>query len=406
MQIVEGLALVRPPWPITAIHEKVSDICQVKQWRVPSYRSVYTIVRNLNPALLTLAHEGDVAFRDRYEFVHRHRAKRPNAIWQADHTLLKIKILDANQKAVQPFLTTVIDDYSRAVAGYMVFIGAPSALNTSLALRQAIWRKPDPSWPVCGIPEALHVDHGCDFTSIHIDQAASALRIRIIYSIIARPQGRGKVERLYRTINSGLLPKLPGYCRGNILASPPSLSLSQLDSEIRKFILEDYHTKTHPEIRLAPVAAWRGDGWIPRMPESLEALDLLLVMVAQSRKVRRDGIHFQGLRYTAPTLAAFVNEYVTIRYDPRDLGEIRVFHENKFLCRAVDAEHAAQSVSLKEIQAARNAYRRRLRNELKEKRERVADYLAVNEPISSPSKTLLEGPSRKRTILRTYIEDG
>ena len=52
-----------------------------------------------------------------------------------------------------------MDDQSRAVAGTMVFIGAPSTLNTSLALRQAIWRKADPSWPVCGIPDVLYVEY-------------------------------------------------------------------------------------------------------------------------------------------------------------------------------------------------------------------------------------------------------
>ncbi len=35
---------------------------------------------------VTLAHEGEAAFRDRYELVYRHRAERPNSIWQADHT--------------------------------------------------------------------------------------------------------------------------------------------------------------------------------------------------------------------------------------------------------------------------------------------------------------------------------
>ena len=49
--------------------------------------------------------------------------------------------------------------------GYATFIGAPSALQTALALRQAIWRKTDLAWPVCGIPDALYVDHGSDFTS-------------------------------------------------------------------------------------------------------------------------------------------------------------------------------------------------------------------------------------------------
>jgi putative transposase len=61
------------------------------------------------------------------------------------------------------------------------------------------------------------------------------------------------------------------------------------------------------------------------MPESLEQLDLLLMQEVRARKVRRDGIHFQGLRYLSLTLAAYVGEDVTIRFDPRDMGEIRVF---------------------------------------------------------------------------------
>ncbi len=39
-----------------------------------------------------------------------------------------------------------------------------------------------------------------------------------------------------------------------------------------------------------------------------------------------------------PTLAAYVGESVTLRFDPRDMGEIRVFHDDGFLCRAVSAE--------------------------------------------------------------------
>jgi putative transposase len=31
------------------------------------------------------------------------------------------------------------------------------------------------------------------------------------------------------------------------------------------------------------------------------------------------------LRYIAPTLAAFVGDAVTIRYDPADIAEIRVY---------------------------------------------------------------------------------
>ena len=44
--------------------------------------------------MVTLAQDGPVAFRDRYELIHRHRAETPNALWQADHTLLDMLVLD------------------------------------------------------------------------------------------------------------------------------------------------------------------------------------------------------------------------------------------------------------------------------------------------------------------------
>ncbi len=404
--LVEGLAVTKPRLSIATIHRRASAVAQERGWSPPSYASVYAIVRALSPALLTLAHEGGAAFRDRYELVHRHRAERPNATWQADHTPLDIVILDANGAEVRPWLTTVIDDHSRAVAGYMVFLGAPSALNTSLALRQAIWRKPHADWPVCGIPDVLYVDHGADFTSIHLDQAAADLRFRLIYSTVARPQGRGKVERLFGTINTELLPELPGHLQDGKPASRPQLSLPELDAAIGAFIVGNYNARVHSEIGVAPVAAWRADGWLPRLPDSLEALDTLLVMVAKPRTVHRDGIHFEGLRFVDPTLAAYVGEAVTIRYDPRDVGEIRVFYRNAFLCRAISPEYAGRSVTLKDVQAARSAYRRHVRGIIKEKRGRVADLLPTHPrpaPVTPATTPELPAPARPR--LRTYAED-
>ena len=141
------------------------------------------------------------------------------------------------------------------------------------------------------------------------------------------------------------------------------------------------------------------------MPETLEDLDLLLVMVAKSRVVRRDGIHFQGLRYIDPTLAAYVGEAVTIRYDPRDIAEIRVFHRNRFLCRAISPEHAGRTVTLKDIQTARTRYRRSLRAGIKERTARVTDYLPTSVGSLSPPEK--DKPAKPHTSkkLYTYFED-
>lgn len=405
VELIEGLALRKPQPSVATLYRRVAAVAQGHGWQAPSYGSVYSIVRHLDPAMVTLAQEGQAAFRDRFERVYRRRAECPNAIWQADHTELDILILDANGATVRPWLTTVIDDHSRAVAGYRVFLGAPSALQTSLALRQAIWRKPDPAWPICGIPDVLYVDHGSDFTSHHLEQVAADLHFRLVYSTVGRPQGRGKVERLFGTLDTELLPELPGHLVRGKPATPPRLSLPELDAAIGAFLVGTYHVRLHSETGTPPRAAWLGNGWLPRMPDSLEDLDLLLVMVAKSRVVHRDGIHFQGLRYLDPTLAAYVGEPVTIRYDPRDLAEIRVFHRNRFLCRAISLEHAGQTITFKDIQTARAAHRRALRGQINERIARVADFLPDHARDPTPPSAAPQQQRRSAPPLHTYLED-
>jgi putative transposase len=405
VELIKGMALRKPRPSAAAIHRNMIALAAKHKWTSPSYSSVYGVVRGLAPAMMTLAQEGPAAFRDRYELIYRHRAEGPNAIWQADHTLLDVMVLDANGKAVRPWLTIMMDDYSRAVSGYTIFLGVPTALQTALALRQAIWRKPNAAWPVCGIPDVLYVDHGSDFTSTHLDQVAADLRFQLVYSSVGRPQGRGKVERLFGTLNTECLAELPGYLSQGKPATPPRLSLPELDATLGAYFLDTYNHRPHRETGMSPIKAWLGQGWLPRMPESLEALDLLLVMVAKSRMVRRDGVHFQGLRYIDPTLAAYVGEPVTIRYDPRDIAEIRVFHRNRFLCRAINPEHAGRSVTLKDIQTARARHRRSLRTEINERIAKVADFLpeqAQSNPVPKKAAATKRSASPK---LHTYFED-
>ena len=396
---IEAMALSTPPPSTAAIIRKTAVTAARRGWPMVSASTVRSIVAGLDPGMVTLAHQGAAAYRDTYELVWRHRAERANATWQADHTELDILIVDANARPARPWLTVILDDYSRAVCGYMVFLGAPSAMNTALALRHAIWPKNDPNWPMCGLPDVLYVDHGTDFTSHHLAQTAKELHFQIIYSTIARPQGRGKIERIFGTINTELLADLPGYLTRGQRHPKPALTLPELDTAIGEFIGERYHHRTHPGINDSPYRAWIGDGWLPRLPETVDDLNLLLLTVTTTRVVRRDGVHFQGLRYVSPLLAAYVTESVVIRYDPRDISEIHVFHRNQHICKAVDPDHASSTVSLKEIQEARNARRRHLRSQIKERIAVVADP-SPPAPTPTPDRDRMKKPR-----LRTYLED-
>jgi putative transposase len=394
LAFIERLALTKPRPSLATLHRLAVTDARHRRVPIPGYSTVRDIVNALDPGLVTLALEGPASYRDRHELVYRRRAERPNQIWQADHTQLDILIIGADGKPDRPWLTTVMDDYSRAICGYTVFTGAPSALNTALALRQAVWRKPNPSWVMCGLPDILHVDHGSDFTSHHLERTAVALHIRTIHSTVGRPQGRGKIERFFGTINTELLPVLPGRLGAGSRTPDPVLDLPALDREIGAFIA-NYNDREHSELGTSPRDAWVADGWLPRMPDTLEELDGLLLTVPKSRVVQRDGIHFQGQRYLSPTLAPFVGRTITIRYDPRDISEIRVYDHDTFICTAIDEDHPNLRLSLRDIEAARRARRRELRRT-------INDHIPVVAAREQPRTT---EPSRRRPRLRTYEED-
>jgi len=256
-------------------------------------------------------------------------------------------------------------------------------LHTALVLRQAIWRKDDARWLVCGLPEVLYTDNGSDFRSHHLEQVAADLKIQLIFSTPGKPRGRGRIERFFGARTPLFLADLPGHTpAGGGICGQPTLTLAALDTRLRDFILNVYHQRTHSETKATPKERWETGGseeggFLPQMPESLEQLDLLLLTVTKPRKVHADGVHFHGLRYVDGMLAAYVGESVLVRYDPRDLAEIRLFHEGGFLCRAICPELSGESLSLREVVRSRNGRRRELRSLLQNRKQTVDSLLGL-----------------------------
>jgi putative transposase len=382
-EAVQAPALESPPLPVRSIWRQIRQYAETIGEPPPRYGIVYDLVREMPVGLLTLAHRGGKTYSEQFDLVHRREAPRSNAISQADHAQLDIRFVREDGLIDKPWLTIVIDDYSRAIAGYFLGFDPPSSTRIALALRQAIWRKGHPHWQVCGIPEVLYTDDGSDFKSKHIEQVAVDLKIQLVFSTPGKPQGRGRMERFFRTINEMFLCELDGF--GKQKRRKPSLSMEQFEERFRTFLFETYHRQRNKSLKTAPAARWEEGGFLPRIPESLEQLDLLLMQAVGARKVRRDGIHFQGLRYLSLVLAAYVGEEVTIRYDPRDMGEIRVFFKDRFLCSAVSAELAGEIISLRDITRARDQRRRELSTVLHD-RQRVVDSLLQLKKGTSPEE--------------------
>jgi putative transposase len=407
IQLIEGLALQTPPRSAASIHRQVSTIAKEQGWPAPSYHRVYTTIKQLDPALLTLAHQGAAAYREEYDLLYLREATHANAIWQADHTPLDVLLLDEAGKPAKPYLTAIEDDYSRMIMGYRLSFQPATALTTALTLRQAIWRKEDPRWSACGIPSVFYTDHGSDFTSKHMEQVAADIGMELVFSEKGEPRGRGKVERFFRSVDQLFLQDVPGYAPKGYGQAEATLTLPAFEQRFRTWLLSDYHHRIHSETECRPKDRWEAGGFVPRMPASLEQLDLLLLTVSKTRRVQQDGIHFQNHRYMDITLAAFVKEEVVIRYDPVDMGEIHVFYQDRFLCRAICAELSDRKVSLREIEKARSERRKQVRAGLSTRAAMVDRYVEIHhEGPPAPKPVVAEpAPVEARPRLKRYIND-
>lgn len=399
--ICRAYALRKPALTIRAIFRKMCEHAIEQSLKPPSYTTLYNFIKEINPGLMTLAHFGVKAYQQKYELIYRRECQAPNQIWQVDHSLLDINLLDDNGSVRKPWLTIVIDDYSRAVCGYFLSFDAPSSINTALCLRQAIWKKNKSSWPMCGIPRILYTDHGTDFMSLHIEQVCIRLKIRMINSMVGRPQGRGKIERFFETVQECLLPDVPGYVHHGKQMSNPKLTIRELDEVIQEFIVTDYHQQRHSEIDEAPLQKWSANCFLPQLPESIEDLDLLLMTVDKTRCVQRDGVRFQGFRYVSTVLAGFVGETVIVRYDPRDLAEIKIFFNDKYLCTGICQDIAERVISLKDIQKARKEIKSQLFDEIRQAKHILKHIQKGNsEPLVTESKRVRREPAT--TKLKLY----
>ena len=262
--------------------------------------------------LITLSHEGTKVYSNTFELVHRREAAGPNAIWQADHTPLDILLIRPDGETAKPWLS---DRRLQPGCGRIFFsFQDPSALHTSLALRQAIWRKEDARWVVCGIPDGqrqrLHIQ------SPGTSRCGSEDPAGLFHS--RQTEGPWPRRAVLRNRERDVLVRV-GWLRSGWrrCARKANADAGRVRHEVPRLLARRVPPRENAQTKTPPVERWEANGFLPRMPDSLEQLNPLLIQVAKTRQVRVDGIHFQSLRYISTTLAAYLGETVTLRFDPR-----------------------------------------------------------------------------------------
>ena len=116
---------------------------------------------------------------------------------------------------------------------------------------------------------------------------------------------------------------------------------------------------------------------------------------------------FRAIAISTQPWPSYVKEDVLIRYDPADMAEIRVFYQDRFLCRAICQELSGQTVSFKEIEKARNERRKQVKGGLTTRATIVEQFLAVHrEDAPSPQPSLPEpvAPGTRPRLKRYFNE--
>jgi putative transposase len=402
--------LARPAAGHRAIWKMACKECRRLNLKEPCETTVKDFLSNLEPAF-KLFRKGKLGKREWQQtgmpVVRYENTSYANQLWQGDHSPLRIWVRVEVFNKWEPstaHITTLLDADSRAVPGYAVSTKHPDAWVIALTFWRAIMPKPDRPCEICGIPESFETDRGSDFLSDAIAATLAGLGTIHIPDPPYYPNNKGKVERFFRTLDSGCLRVLPGHM--DAIGSTPGaamkhvhelLTLPQLDYEIARWLDEDYHLREHSETGRAPAEHWKQTVRLS-MPKSEDDLNLLLLKYDRECTVLNTGIKFtlNGVkhRYWCPQLAYYWKRRVKLRYNPEDMHSVRVYcaATNEFLCEAFDLQANTPRFTVTDVKRARSQYRRGLL-------ERMPQYMRVVFDNDRNATGRLEIAARKREML-------
>jgi putative transposase len=234
----------------------------------------------------------------------RFEAARPNEIWTGD-ALHAIRL--AGRKT---YLFAFIDDHSRAVMAAR-FGFAEDTIRLAAALRPALESR--------GVPEWIYVDNGSAFVDAWLLRACAKLGIKLVHSKPGKPEGRGKIERFFRTVRGQFLAELTGQRAGQLAG------LAELNRLFTAWTETVYHVREHSETRQSPLARWEAGGPFPVPPPPVLAEAFRW---SERRTVSKTAlVSMHGNRYQVdPALAG---RRVELVFDPFDLTVLWVRCDGK-----------------------------------------------------------------------------
>jgi hypothetical protein len=202
------------------------------------------------------------------------------------------------------YLLAFIDDHSRLVphAQFYLTEGLNSYLN---ALEQALLKR--------GLPRKLYLDNGPAFRSKHLEDVTASLGIALIHSSPYKPEGRGKIERFFRTV------------RGQFLTGFRGKSLEELNEALDLWVEDLYHQRKHTSTGKSPFERFTAHMQCLRpAPKDLQNY----FRKHTRRRVGKDRtVVLDGRLYEAPI--PLIGKHVLLLYHEKDPQSVEVLHDHK-----------------------------------------------------------------------------
>jgi putative transposase len=261
-------------------------------------------------------------------------AEHSNQIWQSD-MLYGPYVQRPGGGKRQAFLHATLDDASRLIPHAQFY--PDQGLDTFLdCLRQAVAAR--------GLPVRLYVDNAKVYRSPQLARIAASLGILIVHTPPYQPQGRGKIERFFRSVREQFLANLDRQ---------QTLTLEDLNPRLWAWIDNAYHSTEHRALGITPLLRWQRD--IEHIRQLPPATDLRRLFFHRlDRVVRRDSTFLlQNRFYEAPPDLA--GETIEVRFDPLDPASVEIYFQGQAhgTARLVDPVVNAQVPSAKPSPAAR-----------------------------------------------------
>ncbi|MDQ0651567.1 DDE-type integrase/transposase/recombinase [Pseudomonas cedrina] len=258
--------------------------------------------------------------------------------WEIDHTLLDVLLVEEETGLVigRPYITVVLDKFSRMIMGYLLHLSAPNTETVLRVIERAIrpkanllarFPKVQNEWRAHGMPARLVPDNAAEFHADDMIAGFNELGIEIMYPRSRGPEMKGSVERFFRTLNIGLIHKLPGTTFSNIQdkgdyksEKHACFTLAQLEASIVKWIVDKYHQTPHRGLKKrTPVEVWAAHeaGRQIRLPVDLDALECILAR-RSAAQIHHYGIEVGGYGYHSSELSE-----LRVRLQPKEKVSVR-----------------------------------------------------------------------------------